>query len=75
MEAFRADFAKKFTMAFLTGDRWKLYLKGMATTLELTACALIIGVVLGVLVAVVRSAHDQRRPGRRNPVLGVMNFV
>ncbi len=75
MEAFRADFAKKFTMAFLTGDRWKLYLKGMATTLELTACALIIGVVLGVLVAVVRSAHDQQRPGRRNPVLGVVNFV
>ena len=75
MEAFRADFAQKFTMAFLTGDRWKLYLKGMATTLELTACALIIGVVLGVLVAVVRSAHDQQRPGRRNPVLGVVNFV
>lgn len=75
MEAFRADFAKKFTMAFLTGDRWKLYLKGMATTLELTACALIIGVVLGVLVAVVRSAHDQQRPGRRNPVLGVVNFA
>ena len=47
------DLTKKFTMAFITGDRWKLYLKGMAATLELTACALIIGVVLGVLVAVV----------------------
>ena len=65
MEGFWADFEKKFTMAFLTGDRWKLYLKGMGTTLELTACALVIGVVLGVFVAVIRSAHD----------LGVVNVL
>ena len=75
MEAFWADFIKKFTMAFLTGDRWKLYLKGMCTTLELTACALIIGVVLGVLVAVIRSAHDQQRLGRRSFALWVLNFL
>lgn len=75
MEAFWADFTQKFTMAFITGDRWKLYLKGMGTTLELTACALIIGVVLGVLVAVIRSAHDQQRQGKRNPALGVLNFL
>ena len=70
-----ADFAKKFTMAFLTGDRWKLYVKGMCTTLELTACALIIGVALGVVVAVVRSAHDQQRLGQRNIFLGLLNAV
>ena len=75
MRAFSASFIQKFTTAFLTGDRWKLYLKGMGTTLELTACALIIGVVLGVLVAVVRSAHDQQRPGKRNFALGVLNFL
>ena len=75
MEAFWADFIKKFTMAFLTGDRWKLYLKGMGTTLELTACALVIGVVLGVFVAVIRSAHDQQRPGKRNFALGVVNVL
>lgn len=75
MEEFWTDFAKKFTMAFITGDRWKLYLKGMVTTLELTACALIIGVVLGVLVAVIRSAHDQQRLGQRNFVLWVLNIL
>lgn len=75
MEAFWTDFAKKFNMAFVTGDRWKLYLKGMCTTLELTACALIIGVVLGVLVAVIRSAHDQQRPGQRSLVLGFLNVL
>lgn len=75
MEEFWAEFTKKFTMAFVTGDRWKLYLKGMCTTLELTACALVIGVILGVLVAVIRSAHDQQRPGQRNFVLGVLNAL
>ena len=75
MEEFWAEFTKKFTMAFVTGDRWKLYLKGMCTTLELTACALVIGVVLGVFVAVIRSAHDQQRPGKRNFALGVVNVL
>ena len=62
--------------AFLEGDRWRLYLQGLLTTLELTVVALIVGVVLGVLVAVVRTAHDQQRPGRRkNPLLGIFNII
>ncbi len=75
MEAFWNDFINKFDMAFLAGDRWKLYLQGMGTTLGLTVSALVIGVVLGVLVAVVRSAHDQQRVGRRSFALGVVNAV
>ena len=62
--------------AFLEGDRWRLYLQGLATTLELTVVALVVGVVLGVLVAVIRTAHDQQRPGRRrNPILGILNVI
>ena len=62
--------------AFLEGDRWRLYLEGLLTTLELTVVALIVGVVLGVLVAVIRTAHDQQRPGRRkNLLLGFCNGV
>ena len=62
--------------AFIEGDRWKLYLDGMLTTLELTVVALIAGVVLGVVVAVVRTAHDQQRPGRRKSFfLGILNGV
>lgn len=75
MEAFWNDFINKFDMAFLAGDRWKLYLQGMGTTLGLTVSALVIGVVLGVLVAVIRSAHDQQRVGRRSFALGVVNAV
>ena len=40
-----------------------------------TALALVIGVILGVLVAIVRTAHDQQRPGRKNPFLGFFNGI
>ncbi len=64
-----------FYMAFIEGERWKLYLKGLATTLEMTIFALILGVLLGLLVAVIRTAHDQQRLGRKNPVLGILNVL
>ena len=69
------DAVVKFGMAFVEADRWKLYLNGLGVTLQLTACALILGVVLGVLVAVVRTAHDQQRPGRRSLLLGGLNVI
>ena len=51
------------------------YFRGLGTTLQVTVMALAIGVVLGILVAVIRTAHDQQRPGRRNPLLGIINTV
>ena len=60
--------------AFIEGDRWKLYLKGLGVTLELTVIALIFGVILGLVVAVIRTAHDQQL-GRKNPVLGLFNVI
>ena len=61
--------------AFIEGDRWKLYLQGLGTTMELTVVALIFGVLLGLVVAVIRSAHDQQRIGRRNFLLGALNVL
>ena len=72
---FWQDCYVKFFQAFIESDRWLQYLKGVGNTLLVTALSLIIGVVLGVLVAVVRTAHDQQRPGKRNPVLGFFNGV
>ena len=67
------QFYVKFYQAFIEGERWKQYLNGVGTTLLVTAMALLLGVVLGLIVSVVRTAHDQQRPGRRNPLLGVLN--
>lgn len=65
----------RIRLAFFEADRWKLYLQGLGTTLELTVVALIFGTFLGLVVAMVRTAHDQQRLGRRNPLLGIMNVL
>ena len=61
--------------AFIEKDRWKQYLSGVETTLYVTVLALLLGVILGMIVAIVRAAHDQQRPGRHNPFLGVLNAI
>ena len=69
------DFFVKFYQAFIVADRWQQYIKGVGTTLMVTAMALALGVVLGSVVAMIRVAHDQQKPHHRNPVLGIFNAV
>ena len=69
------EFYVYFYQAFIEGDRWVQYLKGVGTTLLVTALALVIGIVLGVLVAIIRTAHDQQRPGKHNFLLGIVNGI
>ena len=64
-----------FYQAFIENDRWLQYLQGVGTTLVTTAFALILGVALGIIVASIRTAHDQQRPGHRNIILGILNAV
>lgn len=72
---FWQDFYVKFFQAFIESDRWLQYVKGVGNTLMVTALSLIIGVILGILVAVIRTAHDQQRPGKHNPILGFFNGI
>lgn len=69
------DFFVKFYQTFIVADRWQQYIKGVGTTLLVTAMALALGVVLGSVVAMIRVAHDQQKPHHRNPVLGIFNAV
>lgn len=64
-----------FYRAWFQDDRWMSYFKGLLTTVEVTVIALLIGVALGVLVAMVRTAHDQQRPGAHNILLGMINGI
>ena len=72
---FWKEFYVKFYQAFIEANRWQRYLDGVGTTLLVTFMALAIGVILGVIVAIVRTAHDQQRTGKHNPVLGFLNGV
>ena len=64
-----------FYRAWFEGGRWMQYFEGLGVTILVTIIALLIAVVLGVLVAMIRTAHDQQRPGKRNPLLGLVNLL
>ncbi|MGN0523081.1 MAG: amino acid ABC transporter permease [Eubacterium sp.] len=49
----------QFDICFIQKDRWKLMLTGLENTLIMTMCACVIGVVIGVVVASVRSSYDK----------------
>lgn len=53
------DFAAEFELNFIKGNRWKWLLEGLQNTMIITFFALIIGIVLGVVIAAVRSTYDK----------------
>lgn len=54
-----ADLCADFYMNFIDGDGWKIMLDGLGVTFQITIFALIMGIVIGFLVAIVRSTYDK----------------
>ena len=53
------DFKLKCIANFITDNRWKYFTNGLGTTYVVSFFAVILGVVIGVLIAVVRSSADK----------------
>ena len=53
------DFKLKFIANFITDNRCKYFTNGLGTTYVVSFFAVILGVVIGVLIAVVRSSADK----------------
>lgn len=74
MKEWFAGIAADFSQSFIEADRWKVLIEGIGVTLQITFFALFIGLALGVLIAVVRSSHDQlEMDGKKNAVVNVLN--
>lgn len=54
-----------FEKTFLREDRWLQILKGLGVTLEITFFALLIGIALGFLIAIIRSTYDMNLKGKK----------
>lgn len=65
------DIIDKLNSALIVEGRWKLLVMGLGNTLKIALFALIIGVVLGTLVAVIKVAASMNR---KNNVLSVLDF-
>lgn len=47
--------------ALITDDRYMMFIKGFLNTLKITGGALVVGVIIGVLIAAVRTSFDKNR--------------
>lgn len=54
-----AGICQTFYVCFIKDNRWKYIADGLGITLLVTFFALILGITLGFLVAVIRSTHDK----------------
>ncbi|MBQ3841873.1 MAG: amino acid ABC transporter permease [Ruminiclostridium sp.] len=63
------EFLQKLNDTFIVDDRWKYLTNGLKTTLIITLFAVMLGMALGFIVAVIRATHD--KTGR----LKVLNFI
>ncbi len=53
------DFVSQFQICFIEDNRWQWILEGLKNSLVITIFALLIGIVLGVVIAAVRSTYDK----------------
>ena len=63
------NFTASFYQNFIEDDRWKYIIDGLFNTLRITFFAVLIGIFLGFLIAVVRSTYDKTHK------LGVLNAL
>ena len=54
------DIKDKAVAAFITQDRWKLYLEGFGVTLQVAFFAAIIGIIIGTIVALMKLSRTRR---------------
>lgn len=52
------NFKKEFALNFIKGAKWKWLVNGLSVTIQIAVAAVVIGIVLGALVAVVRTSYE-----------------
>ena len=66
------DFGDSFHQAFIEDDRWLYLVQGLGNTLIISFFAVLLGIVLGFLIAIVRSTYD--REGKLKALNGKHKF-
>lgn len=68
-----------FILNFITDDRYMYLVRGLGVTFAVTAGATALGILLGIIIALVRSTYDKNvhdmRPGFGKAVLKLLNWV
>ena len=75
------EFIAEFKLNFVDGDKWKWLVDGLKNTLIITFFAVLLGIAIGVVIAVVRSTYDKNGESMRKKggagylLLSFFNFI
>ena len=74
------DIKESFIKTFVTEERWKQLVDGLGVTIEITFFAALMGMVLGFIIASVRSTYDKLLLGKKcrslgDVILKIFNFI
>ncbi len=72
MQEWFAKIAQMFEAAFITKDRWKLYLDGLGVTLQVAVFAAIIGMIIGTVLAFMKLSV--KRNGKKTILAVIANI-
>lgn len=73
------DLKRAFVFNFIEKERWRYLWNGLGVTLKITFFAVILGIAIGVLVAILRSTYEKNgksmRMGLGKVILSISNFI
>ena len=69
-----ADIVDQFNLNFIKGNKWQWLVKGLGNTLKITFFAVLLGIAIGVVVAIIRSSYDKGSETTRKKK-SVGNFI
>jgi len=74
-----ADLKDDFYLNFIDDSRYMYLVRGLGVTFQVTFFAVILGIALGIIAAIIRSTHDKTiydmRPGFGKALLKVLNSI
>ncbi len=75
--SFFTEIWDKFNHNFIEGERWRWVLEGLGNTLTITFFALLMGIVIAIVIAAVRSTYDKNKDDikRKNIFLYVIFWL
>ena len=69
---------ERFIFNFIESDRWRYLWDGLGATLKITFFSLIVGVIIGIFIAIIRSTYDKNgkeMKGFGKIILTVLNAI
>ena len=66
---------ERFIFNFIEDNRWKYLWDGLGATLKVTFFSLLLGVAIGIVIAIIRSTHDKNIKDMKGASKGILKIL